>query len=155
MGETQLYKDLDTQVAKFEEDPDCQGWNANHWPILGPSSHISEAHCQEGWICGHGSQNPRSPMDVLAQRAECLECNNQYVERSPAPLMSRMSDQENKCLACQHSCFFSWHCDIITKLADIAYNAAIGCCQSWSCLALRLPQALSFISSSCHAMSFI
>ena len=102
-------------------------------------------------FCGHGSQNPRSPMDVLAQRAECLECNNQYVERSPAPLMSRMSDQENKCLACQHSCFFSWHCDIKTKLADIAYNAAIGCYQSWSCLALRLPQALSFISSSCHA----
>jgi len=33
MGETQLYKDLDTQVAKFEEDTDCQAWNRkSHTP---------------------------------------------------------------------------------------------------------------------------
>ena len=60
------YTKIFTQVTR-RETGDSEKWNPNHRSVLGPSAELLEVHESEGWQWQAGNQDPRRPVDLLAQ----------------------------------------------------------------------------------------
>ena len=79
MGEPQIYQNVDTPIADWEEIKN-QGRNPDHRQILGPSPCLFEARAKKDWVQCLGCQSSCRPMDILAQDSEFVDSDRADAE---------------------------------------------------------------------------